>query len=160
MSIQLKWLNASTTPPLRGIRSVPYERSRVASAPDPRESACPGTRRGPRTASRRGAFADERLDPVDDVLDLEARGVDLDRVRSRLHACRVALVAEAEVGGERVGADAGPLRDAPLLALLPVGDQEHLHLGAGSDDRADVASLDHDVPVAPELALPLAHHLA
>ena len=78
----------------------------------------------------------------------------------RLHPCRVALVAEAQVGGERVGADAGPLGDPPLRALLAVGDEEHLHLGVGSDDGADVASLDHDVAVAPELPLPLAHHLA
>jgi hypothetical protein len=41
MSIQLKWLNARTTPPLRGIRSVPYERSRVASAAEPPSSGLP-----------------------------------------------------------------------------------------------------------------------
>ena len=78
----------------------------------------------------------------------------------RLHARRVALVAETQVGGERVGADAGPLGDAPLRTLVAVGDEEHLHLGVRSDDRADVAPLDHDVAVAAELALPLAHHLA
>ena len=65
-----------------------------------------------------------------------------------------------QVGGERVGADAGPLGDAALRALVAVGDEVHLHLGVGSDDGADVAALDHDVAVAPELALPLAHHLA
>src|SRR5213595_3692991 len=105
MSIQLKWLNASTTPPLRGIRSVPYERSRVASAPDPPRIGLP----------RNQARSSDGFTPRSD------------RVRSRLHTRRVALVAEAEVGGECIGADAWPLGDAPLLALRAVGDQEHLH---------------------------------
>ena len=41
-----------------------------------------------------------------------------------------------------------------------VGDEVDLHLGVGRDDGADVAALDHDVALAAELALPLAHHLA
>ena len=45
-------------------------------------------------------------------------------------------------------------------AHLGVGDEVDLHLGVGRDDGADVAALDHDVAVAAELALPLAHHLA
>ena len=49
---------------------------------------------------------------------------------------------------------------APPRTLVAVGDEIDLHLGVRRDDRADVASLDHDVAVAPELALPLAHHLA
>jgi hypothetical protein len=101
-----------------------------------------------------------RLDPVDDVRDLEVRRVDLGRVGRRLHPGRVALVAEAQVGGERVGPDAGPFGDASLCTLVPIGDEEDLHVGVGRDDGADVAALDHDVAVAPELPLPLPHHLA
>ena len=72
----------------------------------------------------------------------------------------VALVAEAQVGGERVGADLGPLGGAAAGALALVGDEVDLHVGVRRDDGADVAALDHDVALVAELALALAHHLA
>ena len=86
--------------------------------------------------------------------------VDLDGVRGRLHADVVGLVAQLEVGRERVGADVGPLGLAAARADRRVGDEVDLHLGLRRDDRADVAALDHDVALGPELALALAHHLA
>ena len=49
---------------------------------------------------------------------------------------------------------------APPRALVLVGEQKHLHLRSGRDDRADVASLDHGVTTDGERALPLAHDLA
>ena len=76
------------------------------------------------------------------------------------HARGVALVAQAEVGRERVAADLRPLGEAALRAHRGIGDEIHLHLGVGRDDGADVASLDDDVALVTELALPLAHHLA
>src|SRR5439155_24307799 len=45
-------------------------------------------------------------------------------------------------------------------ADLGVRLQVHLDLRAGRDDGTDVAPFDHDVPLARELALALAHHLA
>src|SRR5581483_9520704 len=95
-----------------------------------------------------------------DVLDAEIRRVDLVRIRRGLHAIRVRDVALAEIGGERVGADAGPLRAAPARADLAVGGEVDLHLCVGRHHGADVAPLDDDVPLATELPLPLAHHLA
>ena len=82
------------------------------------------------------------------------------RVLRRAHARGVALVAEAEIRRERVAADLRPLGEAALRAHRRVGDEVHLHLGVGRDDRADVASLDDDVAVVAELALALAHHFA
>src|SRR5438093_8387310 len=57
------------------------------------------------------ASPDESLDAGDDVLHLEARRVDLDRIGCGLHAGGIALVADTEVGRERVGADVGPFGD-------------------------------------------------
>src|SRR5581483_3482018 len=78
----------------------------------------------------------------------------------RLHALRVLLVAHAQVGRERIGADAGPLGAAPAGTLLAIGGEIDLHLGIRCDDGADVAALDDDVAVLAELALPFAHHFA
>ena len=103
---------------------------------------------------------DDLLDPGNDLVDGEVGRVDLDRVLGRAHVDRVLLVAEPEVGGERVGADPRPLGGAPRGADALVRDEVDLHLCLGRDDRADVAALDHDVALAPERALPLAHHLA
>ena len=72
----------------------------------------------------------------------------------------VGLVAELEVGRERVGADLGPLGLPAPRAHRGVGDEVDLHLGLRRDDGADVAALDHDVALGAELALALAHHLA
>ena len=83
-----------------------------------------------------------------------------DRVVGRLHVRRVALVAEPQVGRERVGADPGPLGEPPRGAHAGVGDEVDLHLGVRRDDGADVAALDHDVALLAERALALAHHLA
>ena len=54
----------------------------------------------------------------------------------------------------------GPLRARAARARTLVGDEVDLHLGVGRDDGADVAALDHGVPLAGELALALAHHVA
>ncbi len=86
------------------------------------------------------------------------RRVDEDRVHGGLHARRVALVAQAEVGCERVGADVGALRLAAIRAHALVGGEVDLHSGAGGDDRPDVAALHHRVGLGGELALALAHH--
>ena len=64
-----------------------------------------------------GAPRDELLDLVDDIGDVEVARVDLERVLGRLHPHRVALVAGAQVGGERVGADVGPLGEAALSRI-------------------------------------------
>ena len=103
---------------------------------------------------------DDLLDPGDDLVDGEVGRVDLDRVLGRPHVDRVPLVAEAQVGGERVGADPRPLRRAPGGADALVRDEVDLDLSLRRDDRADVAALDHDVALRPERALALSHHLA
>ena len=72
--------------------------------------------------------------------------VDRVRVRGRAHLRRVALVAQAQVGRERVGAEPGPLVGAPAGPLGLVGGEEDLHVGVGTDDRADVAALHDGVP--------------
>src|SRR5262249_19193848 len=86
------------------------------------------------------------------------RGVDLLRVGRGLHSGRVALVAKPEVGRERVGADVRALGAATPGPLVAVGDEIDLHLRVRRDNRADVAALDHDVPVlagrAPPTELP------
>ena len=76
------------------------------------------------------------------------------------HARGVALVAQAQVGGERVGADLRPLGQPPGRAHRAVGVQVDLDRGLRRDDGADVAALDHDVAVVGELLLARAHHLA
>src|SRR3990170_3885130 len=102
---------------------------------------------------------DQPLDPVDDVVDGEVRRVDRLRVRRRAHLGRVALVAQAQVGGKRLGADLGPLFAAPASTLPRVGDEVDLHLGVGTDDGADVTPFDDGVAHLGELALALSHHL-
>ena len=86
-----------------------------------------------------------RLDPVDDVLDVEVARVDLERVLGGLHPGAVAVVAGAQVGRECVGADVGTLGLAALLAHAAFGDEIDLHVRVRADDRADVAPFDHGV---------------
>ena len=94
-----------------------------------------------------------------DAVDVELGRVDVDRVHGGLHPRGVALVAKAEVGCERVGADVGALRLAAIRTHALVGSEVDLHGGAGGDDRPDVAALHHGVGLRGELALALAHHL-
>src|SRR5215216_7687745 len=51
------------------------------------------------------AGADELLDSIDDVFDVELRRIDPLGVLGGLHARGVTLVAKPEVGGKRVAAD-------------------------------------------------------
>src|SRR5438270_503196 len=102
-------------------------------------------RSGVETGLRSSTGGDELLDPVDDLLRLEVGRVDLDGVRGRLHPFRVALVAQAQVGGERVGADVGTLRLAPGGPDGRVGDEVDLHVRVRRDHRADVAALHHRI---------------
>src|SRR5919201_1613275 len=111
----------------------------------------------PPTGSCRLAFADELLDPGDDVLDVELRGVDLHRILRRHHPLGVALVAETEVGRQRVGADLRPLGEPALGPDRPVGVEVDLHVGARAHDGADVAPLDHGIAELGELPLARAH---
>src|SRR5438132_690731 len=104
--------------------------------------------------------ADELHDLIDDDVDLEVRRVDLPRIRCGTHASGVALVTQSQVGCKGVTADLGPLGKPSLRTDLGFGDEVHLHLRVRGDDGADVASFDHDVALAAELTLTLAHHLA
>src|SRR5207253_3676970 len=99
------------------------------------------------------------LDPADDVPDLEVGRVDRLRIGRGAHLRRVALVPEAEVGGERVGADPRPLRASPPGPGRRVREEVDLHVGVREHDGADVAAFDHRVAAVAELALPHAHHL-
>ena len=98
-------------------------------------------------AARGEALLHELLDAVDDVVDLEVGRVDLLGVVCGPHARGVALVADAQIGCECVAADPGALCLAPPRTRRRIRVEVHLHLGVGRDDRADVAALDHDVPV-------------
>src|SRR3712207_942752 len=103
------------------------------------------------------AFARQRRDALDDLVDGEVARVDLDGVvgglQRRVLALHVLLVAQQlvlqrdlVVGAQLVGAAAG--------ALLGAGGQEDLQLGVGRDDRADVAALgDPVLAVVEHLAL-------
>src|SRR6476469_3674308 len=110
--------------------------------------------------SRRLTRADQLFDLRDHVLDVEVGGVDLVRVLGWPHARCVALVAQAEVGCERVGANLGPLGQAAIRAHGTIGVQVDLHRSLRGDHGADVAALDHDVAIVGELLLARAHHLA
>jgi hypothetical protein len=99
------------------------------------------------------------LDPVDNFVDGELGRVYLLRVRRRLHLRGVALVAEAEVGGESLLSDLGPVGRATTSALGCVRDEVDLHVGVRADDGADVAALDDGIAMGAELALALPHHL-
>src|SRR5215216_801966 len=103
------------------------------------------------------AGADELLDSIDDVFDVELRRIDPLGVLGGLHARGVTLVAKPEVGGKRVAADVGPLELPALGADVRIGVEVDLHAGVRRDDRADVAALDHGVAEVGELALPAAH---
>jgi hypothetical protein len=70
------------------------------------------------------------------------------------------LVPRAQVGGERVGVQLGPLGKAAAGAHPGVGLEVDLHGCAGTTTGADVAALDDDVAVVGELPLAVAHHLA
>src|SRR5512133_1227919 len=111
----------------------------------------------PPCSSCRLALSNELLDPADDILDVELGRVDLHRVGRGHHPLGVALVADAEVGCERVGADLGALGEPALGSGLALGVQVDLHVGTWTDDRADVAALDHRVTDVRELALTRAH---
>src|SRR5215218_6576558 len=112
------------------------------------------------TASGRLAGADQLFDLADHVLHVELGGVDLNRVLRGLHARRIALVAQAQVGCERVRTDLRPLREAAAGAHRALGIEVDLHLGLRRDHGADVAALDHDIAFVRELALALPHHRA
>ena len=103
---------------------------------------------------------DDLLDPRDDLVDREVGRVDLDRVLGGPHVDGVLLVAEPQVGRERIGADPGPLRRAPGGASPLVRHEVNLYLSLRCHDRADVTPFDDDVALAPERALALSHHLA
>ena len=91
-----------------------------------------------------------------DFLDAEPAGVEHDCVGGRLQravrARGVALVAHGLLGehGLEVGTE---LDGAPARALARVGGEEHLQLGVGRDDGADVAPLGDPVAVGDQLAL-------
>ena len=70
------------------------------------------------------------------------------------------LVAGAEVGRERVGADLRPLGQPAARAHLRIGLEVDLHRRSRGDDGADVAALDHRIALLAQLALALPHHLA
>ena len=63
--------------------------------------------------------ADELLDERHDAVHVELGRVDVDRVLGGLHARGVALVAQPEIGRERVGADVGALRLAAIARERP-----------------------------------------
>src|SRR5438874_6353460 len=111
----------------------------------------------PPWSSCRLSFSDELLDARDDVLDVELGRVDLNRVLRGHHPLGVALVADAEVGRERVRADLRSLGEPALGAGLSFRVQVDLHVGTGADDRADVAALDHRITNVRELALARTH---
>ena len=103
---------------------------------------------------------DELLDPRDHLVDVEARSY-----RSSSASGAVALRErrarrEAEVGGERVRADLGPLCLSALCAHPRVGLEVDLHLGLGGDDGADVPPFDHGVAIGAELPLAVTIDLA
>ena len=73
----------------------------------------------------------------------------------------VALVAVAEIGGERLRVDARSVRRAPARALVLVGEQEDLHLGVRVRRRVPMSRPSiTESPPSGERALPLAHDLA
>ena len=106
---------------------------------------------------RRG---DEVFDQRDHLVDLELARVDLDRVLGRAHVDGVLLVAQPQVGRERVGADPRPLGRSACCPDPRVGEKVNLYLSLRCDNGADVTSLDDDVADLAKGALPLAHHLA
>src|SRR5882672_915862 len=61
----------------------------------------------------RRARADDPLDAIDDLVGGEVRRVDQLRVLGRLHAGGVALIAGAQVGGERVRGQLGTFGQTP-----------------------------------------------
>src|SRR6185436_8527637 len=87
--------------------------------------------------SRRLPGMDELFDPSDDLVHVERRRVDLDRVLGRSHVDRVLLVAQAKVGRECVRADSGTLRAAARGPHRLVRDEVDLYLGLRCDDGAD-----------------------
>ena len=96
----------------------------------------PARRAGLKRSRGRLASPHELLDLRDDVVDVEVGRVDLVRVLGRPHPGGVALVAQAQVGRERVGADLGPLGQ-PAAARAPSRSafEVDLHLGARARRR-------------------------
>ena len=95
------------------------------------------------------ALSDEPLDALDDVVDGEIGGVDLHRVGGGAHVDRVALVAHAQVGRERIGAEPGPVGRARWRDFR-VSDEVHLDHVGRRDHRADVTALDDRVALVGE----------
>ena len=98
---------------------------------------------------------------VDDLVDREVRRVDQLGVLGGLHPRGVALVAGAQVGGERVGAELGPLGEAAAGAHLrsrPGGRPSPAASGTTTVpmSRPSITTS----PSCRELALALAHDLA
>ena len=102
------------------------------------------------------------LDQADDLVEVQARGVDDAGVGGRLHrgdgAGGVAVVAVAEVARDGVAGRSASPRAAILGvsaagALVQAGREEELAEGVGEDDRPLVAALGHDVVLGGELAL-------
>ena len=156
-------MKQKTSGPFAGMRSRPYARSGANVRTSPPKNGRPTSQANCVAVHwpRRGEpLLDELLDAIDDVVDLEVGRVDLLRVGRRAHARGVALVADAQVGRERVAADVGALGLAPARTHVAVRVEVDLHLRVRRDDGADVAALDHDVALLAELALALAHDLA
>ena len=101
-----------------------------------------------------------RDDSLHDLVDRELGRVEQDRVVGRHRVDGIPLVAVAEIGGERLGLDAGPVGGASARPLVLVGLEEDLHVGSGSDDLPDVAPLDHRVASERQRPLALAHDRA
>ncbi len=122
--------------------------------------APPEKRVSARPSHARARSAASLFDPRDDLVDRDPGRVDLDRVGRGGHLARVARVALAQVGGERVGAEAGAFLGAAAGALAAIRGEEHLHVRVGDDDGADVAALHDRVAGRGEGALALAQDLA
>ena len=129
-SIQEKWLNARTTPPVARHPLGAVVRA-AASAAGRAVPIVYAADRPDGVGARSCAPAlrdDELLDPRDDVVDRELGRVDLIGVLGRPHRAASLSSRSAQVGGERVGADLRPLDRAAARAHAAVGDEVDLDL--------------------------------
>src|SRR3954452_11997086 len=98
----------------------------------------------------------ELHDPLDNLGDLEAAGVELDRVvgdpEGPVLAFAVARVALG-LGGQNVGDVLAALRGATPSTLALARREEHLQLRVRGDDRPDVAALSDVAPGVDQLSL-------